>query len=37
MTWERTYPTAGAELIERGGKPTRMRLPPGCVIREVVS
>ena len=37
MTWERTYPTAGAELAERNGKPTRMRLPPGCVIREVVS
>ena len=37
MDWERTYPTAGAELIERSGKPTRMRRPPGCVIREVVS
>lgn len=36
MTWERTYPTAGAELIERS-KRTRMRRPPGCVIREVVS
>ena len=36
MTWERTYPTAGAELIERG-KPTQMRQPRGCVIREVVS
>ena len=36
MTWERTYPTAGAELLERG-KPSRMRKPPGCVIREVVS
>lgn len=37
MTWERTYPTAGAELTERGGKPTQMRQPPGCVIREIVS
>ena len=36
MTWERTYPTAGAELIERS-KRTQMRRPPGCVIREVVS
>ncbi len=36
MNWERTYPTAGAELIERS-KQTRMRRPPGCVIREIVS
>ena len=36
MNWERTYPTAGAELNERS-KQTRMRRPPGCVIREVVS
>ena len=36
MNWERTYPTAGAELHERG-KPRQMRRPPGCVIREVVS
>ena len=37
MNWERTYPTAGAELAERRSPPTRMRRPPGCVIREVVS
>lgn len=36
MNWERTYPTAGAELIERN-KRTKMRQPPGCIIREVVS
>ncbi len=36
MTWERTYPTAGAELTE-SSKRTRMRQPRGCVIREVVS
>ena len=36
MNWERTYPTAGAELNERS-KQTRMRRPPGCVIREIVS
>ena len=36
MNWERTYPTAGAELNERS-KQTRMRRLPGCVIREVVS
>lgn len=33
MNWDKTYPTAGAEKIERSGEPTRMPLPRGCIIR----
>lgn len=33
MNWDKTYPTAGAEKIERSGEPTRMALPRGCIIR----
>ncbi len=33
MIWDKTYPTAGAEKIERSGEPTRMPLPRGCIIR----
>ncbi len=34
MNWDRTYPTSGAEMVERRGPPTRMTRPYGCTIRR---